>query len=590
MSEGQATDSVEDAKSADPTVPKHTVNYGAFGEILYHLVSFTEGYEQQVLYMCVRTFESSLGFSKTQLSMLVTVSIMSRMFCSLIWGLLADAFESNLVMAAGLLFMGIASILLSSTSHYHAILFLRFLHGAAFGCIYPVQQKIVAESEEEEDNSGVFTRLHALNCIGRMLCAVITTEAAQNVLLGYVGWRVSYIVLGYVWISVGIAIIFGMKSEEYLSSPYQSVQNFKDRLSGAVGAVFTSGTAFLSIFTMLVAEAPMCTLPHMITYLEYLGVSDLKAGIAIAVTTIGGAAGSAAGGIVIEKIAKLVSDHGELIAGIVVMVVRLVVCLLFFMSPAPSGRLLWYHYVEFAIVGATLVTVGGVDRPIMKKAIEDQYQASASALIQCISGISISVSFVEIFGYLSEKVHGYVPSKESLESMDDSVKDGNTEALRKTTMYIIVIGTLLNIACYIALIFIYPKERPSIVKKNEEWREARAEKLKEIRERAREKETAVDVVVVMPPESPKYPMEEPVEVVPEEEEHELPVEEEVPVLEASAGEAGSPRRVDVNERVSTVTRSDKEGGFMSEREEEARSERLRQLEEERTSKMRGKHS
>ncbi|GBE63333.1 major facilitator superfamily member protein [Babesia ovata] len=379
MSGLSSSQSAGSSDSAEPTASKKVnADYGVFGQVLYHLVSFTEGYEQQVLYMCVRTFQSTLKFSKRQLTMLVTVSIMSRMCCSLVWGLLADAFETNLVLAAGLLFMGIASIFLSSASHYSAILFLRFLHGAAFGCVYPVQQKIVAESDDDK-NSSTFTRLHALNTIGRMLCAVLTTEAAQNILLGYIGWRVSYIVLGYVWISIGIAIIFGMQTEQDLSTPYESIEIFISQISGAFQAVFMSWSAFLSIFTMLIAEAPMCTLPYMITYLEYLGVSDLKVGVAIVVTTIGGAAGTAAGGKVIDRITKLHEDYGELIAGIVVMGVRLIVCLLFFVSPAPDGRLLWYHYIEFAIMGATLVTVGGVDRPIMKKAIEEKYQATASA-------------------------------------------------------------------------------------------------------------------------------------------------------------------------------------------------------------------
>ncbi|GBE59946.1 major facilitator superfamily member protein [Babesia ovata] len=507
MSAPQTQEGKNASGSAEPTATKKVkADYGIFGQVLYHLVSFTEGYEQQVLYMCVRTFKSTLKFSKRQLTMLVTVSIMSRMCCSLVWGLLADAFETNLVLAAGLLFMGIASIFLSSASHYSAILFLRFLHGAAFGCVYPVQQKIVAESDEDQNSSSTFTRLHALNTIGRMLCAVLTTEAAQNILLGYIGWRVSYIVLGYVWISIGIAIIFGMRTTQDLSTPYESIEKFISQISGAFQAVFTSWSAFLSIFTMLIAEAPMCTLPYMITYLEYLGVSDLKVGIAIVVTTIGGAAGTAAGGIVIDNITSTHEDYGELIAGIVVMGVRLIVCLLFFMSPAPDGRLLWYHYIEFAILGATLVTVGGVDRPIMKKAIEDKYQATASAIIQCISGISISVSFVEIFAWVSEKLHGYVPSNKPLEAMDDGMKDRNTEALRKSTMYIIVIGSLLNIACYGALFGRYKEDKKVVEEKNVVWQKERVDR--QLSKKTMEEQPITEI--------PEDPVE--VAVLPEEEE------------------------------------------------------------------------
>ncbi|CDR94630.1 MAJOR FACILITATOR SUPERFAMILY MEMBER protein, putative [Babesia bigemina] len=573
----EAEDSASEAAKESETPKKIRPDYGAFGEVLYHLVSFTEGYEQQVLYLCVRTFESSLGFNKQQQTMLMTVSIMSRLCFSLVWGLLADAFETNLVMSAGLLFMGIASILLSSTSKYSSILFLRFLHGAAFGCIYPVQQKIVADEDDEGDESSnsTFTRLHALNCIGRMLCAAITTEAAQNVLLGFVGWRISYIVLGYMWISVGIAIIYGLQAKEEVVSPYDSVNYFVTQLSGAFKAVFTSGTAFLSIFTMLIAEAPMCSLPYMITYLEYLGVSDKNVGIAILVTTIGGAAGTAAGGIVLEKIAGLHTDYGEMIAGIVVMGVRLIVCVLFFLSPAPDGRLMWYHYVEFAILGVTLVTVGGVDRPIMRKAIEDKYQASASALIQCISGISISVSFVEIFAYVSEKLLGYAPSTQTIDDMDADLKENNTEALRKSTMYMIVIGSLLNIACYIALIFTYKKERPEIKKKNEVWHKERVEKQTAMKRKKREE------VAVQDPSVKAVEMPVPEETVSDKDTESSSDEKEVPVVE---GGDTSPTSM------SPTTRSDYSEGYMTEEEETKRREERQKLEEERTALARQKQN
>ncbi|CDR95844.1 hypothetical protein BBBOND_0209970 [Babesia bigemina] len=465
---------VEGAESTK--VDRIKADYGTFGQVLYHVVSFTEGYEQQVLYLCMRIFESTMSFTKSQLTVLMTVSIMSRLCFSLVWGLLADAFETNLVMAAGLLFMGIASILLSATSRFSS-------------------QKIISDEDDDESgNSSTFTRIHALNCIGRMLCAAITTEAAQNILLGFIGWRVSYIVLGYLWISVGIAIVFAMHTERVLITPYGSMDKFINQISGAFKAVFTNWSAFLCIFTMLIAEAPMCTLPYMITYLEYLGVSDMKVGIAILVTTIGGAAGTAAGGIVIDKITGMHKKYGELIAGIVVMGVRLIVCVLFFVSPAPDGRLMWYHYIEFAVLGATLVTVGGVDRPIMRKVIPDRYQASASAIIQCISGISVSVSFVEIFAYVSEKLHGYAPSTQAIDDMDAALKDNNTEALRKSTMYMIVIGSLLNIACYGALFATYEEDKKKIEKENVEvWKERKV--IQERRDEMKKKVEEVEVTL-----------------------------------------------------------------------------------------------
>ncbi|CDR95989.1 MAJOR FACILITATOR SUPERFAMILY MEMBER,putative [Babesia bigemina] len=462
-----------------------TVDYNVLGQALYHLVSFFEGYDQQVLSMCMRAFELTLGFSQSQLSTLATVSTMSRMGCCLIWGLLADRHNSNFVLGAGLLVMGIASILLGSASHYKVILFLRFLHGFGFACVYPVQQKIVADStgsgdtNNQQGTSGsagvqsaqtsedpkkkkaksIFTRLQALNCIGRLLCAVITTIIARKVLLGYYGWRTSYVVLGYVWILFGTAIVFGMKNE--LRKNGEDLQTL---IKNAFEAVFTRKTVLISIFTIFIAEAPMCAFNYMTIYLQYLGVSDTMAGVAIAVTLIGGAAGSVAGGECIKKIVVLSEDYGELASGIAVMVVRLLVCLLFFFGKAPCGNLLWYHYIELATLGGTLVTLGGVDREIMKKSIENKYQATSSAIVRTISGISSSIILFQVSAYLTEKVFGYVPSREAFETMATDIKERNAEALRKSMMYIILAGTLLNVVCYIAMFFTYPEDKEKVNK------------------------------------------------------------------------------------------------------------------------------
>ncbi|CDR96943.1 MAJOR FACILITATOR SUPERFAMILY MEMBER, putative [Babesia bigemina] len=470
------------------------LEYTLLGRALYKLVSFFEGYDQQVLSMCMRAFELTLGFSQSQLSTLATVSTMSRMGCCLIWGVLADKYDSKLVLGGGLLVMGISSIFLSSASRYKVILFLRFLHGFGFACVYPVQQKIVSDttSSEEEKKpqsslgstasgpaqtqgtslkpknsqaSTKFTTFQALNCIGRLLCAVITTLIARKVLLGYYGWRTSYVVLGYVWILFGTAIVFGMnKARDDVSRS----QEFQKLISEAFEQAFTRPTTWILIFTLFIAEAPMSAFNYMTIYLQYLGVSDTMAGVAIAVTLIGGAAGSGAGGKIIDKIAGNYSHYyAEIGSGIAVMVVRLVVCLVFFLGKAPCGKLLWYHYVELATLGGTLVTVGGVDRALLKSAVENKYQATASAMVRTISGIASSVILFQVSAYLTEKVFGYVPSRESFETMATDIKDRNAEALRKSMMYIILAGTLLNTVCYIALFCRYEKDK-DVVKSNNE--------------------------------------------------------------------------------------------------------------------------
>ncbi|GBE60872.1 major facilitator superfamily member protein [Babesia ovata] len=439
--------------------------YDGLARALYNVVSLVEGYDQQMLSMCMRAFEITLGVSQSQLSTMATMSTMSQLGCCLIWGMLVDKREPHHVLGAGLLLVGVASILLSSASHYKVILFLRFLHGFAFACIYPSQQKVVSDSQPEGNFSMVFGILQGLNCLGRLFCAFITTLIAQKLMLGYYGWRTSYVVLGYVWIFVGVAIVFGMKGD-CVNSKCQHKGSFSDQISESFQNVFTRPTPLVLMFAVFISEAPLCAFSYMVLYLQYLGVSDVMAGVAVAVTLIGAAVGCAAGGMILKQDESSESDHLHLICGTAVMVVRLIVCLCFFLGKAPPGRLLWYHYVEFALIGASLMTLGAVDRPLINNSIRKTIQGTASAIIRCISGIASSVIFYQLAAYLSEKVFGYVPSRESFEAMEVTIKDRNAAALRKSMMYIIVAGTVLNIVCYGALFGIYPEHKRQVKGQN----------------------------------------------------------------------------------------------------------------------------
>ncbi|GBE61687.1 major facilitator superfamily member protein [Babesia ovata] len=464
----------ESGSAGDKKSKKAEKDCEGFGRALYNFVSLVEGYDQQMLPMCMRAFEITLGVSQSQLSTMATMSTMSQLGCCLIWGILVDKRDPNYVLAAGLLVVGMASILLSSASRYKVILFMRFLHGFAFASIYPSQQRIVSDSQDEDSFSLVFGILQGLNCLGRLLCAFVTTLIAQKLMLGYYGWRTSYIVLGYVWILVGVAIIFGMRispktnsgaaeSNSQSNVVSKDDENFIQQIADSFKNVFTSATPIILIFAVFISEAPLCAFSYMVLYLQYLGVSDVMSGVAVAVTLIGAAVGCAAGGWILKRVLKETdNNYIHLACGTALMVIRLVVCLCFFLGKAPPGRLLWYHYVEFALIGASLMTLGAVDRPLINNSIPQKLQGTASAIIRCISGIASSVIFYQLAAYLSEKVFGYVPSREAFETMEVSIKDKNAEALRKSMMSIIVAGTVLNIVCYGALFGIYPEHKRQV--------------------------------------------------------------------------------------------------------------------------------
>ncbi|GIX62526.1 major facilitator superfamily member protein [Babesia caballi] len=434
---------------------KNVMEYGAAGKAMYHLVAFVEGYDQQIISVCMRAFEMTLGFSQSNLSLIKTIETMAVLGCSLFWGYLADKFDPNLVLGAGLLIAGFTSVMLGTSSLLPVVLGLRFLHGFGMASINPSTHKVISSQHRVTSTSGAYGGVQAMNCIGRLFSAFLTALVASKLLYGHHGWRTCYVLLGYVWILLGTAVSFFMTGKGIIALPKEK------RLWDSFTTVFGMKTSYIIIITLFVSEAPLAAFNYMVLYLQYLGVSDIMAGVACAVTLIGGAVGSVAGGEVIKAIDKVCDKYGMLVSGIVVVCLRLVVCFFFFLGPSPQGKLLWYHYLELALLGASLVSISGVDKPIIKNINDQASQAISAAIVRCIAGVMSSVILYQVAGYLSEKVFGYVKSTQKFAEMDPAFMAKNASALRNSMMYIIVGGTILNIICYVAMCFTYKDEKKS---------------------------------------------------------------------------------------------------------------------------------
>ncbi|KAK1936426.1 putative transporter [Babesia divergens] len=448
------------------------VSYGPVGVILYYLYFFLDGYDGQTLPVCMRAFEVSLGLSPASTSVLATVELMAMLGCCPLWGHFADRFDVNYVVAAAMSVSGIVCILLGCASNYSLIIFLRFLHGFSLSCTAPAMQKIITDSIDEKSHGTHFGFCHSISCLGRLVSSVVTTYLSMMIIMGYYGWRVCYFVFGFAWVVMAICTVFFMKPKETTSAPVESktvtIQS-NGSIFEAIKATFATKTSWILLFTIYISDAPFGAFVYMISYLQYTGLSDFMAGVGCATALVGGFIGGAIGGQLIDLCNDASPRYGRLTAGTMIVIGRVVIVLALFLGPLPAnGRLAWFHYLEFALLGASLLTVSSVDRPIMAGVVEQQYQASANAINRCFAGIPSSATFVPLCGFLAEKAFGYIPTKESVQNMSEELKATNSQALGRSIMYIICVGTIINVGCYVAMFFTYPKDSEMIKQKQEE--------------------------------------------------------------------------------------------------------------------------
>ncbi|KAK1937552.1 putative transporter [Babesia divergens] len=385
----------------------------------------------------------SLGLSPSSGSLLATVEFMATLGCCPLWGFLADRFPVRHVAGGAMFISGMTCILLGNALSYPVILSLRFFHGFALACAAPAMQKIITDSYAT-DHSTYFGFCHSVSCLGRLISAVVTTYTSMAMFLGRHGWRMSHCVLGYVWILMGTFVAFFMTPEP---KPKASNTDFFK----AIKATFEKKTSYLLLFAIYMSDAPLGAF--------YTGLSDIMAGVGCATAVIGGFIGGASLGKLITLCHNSNDKYGRLSVGTLIVASRILIVLAIFRGPIPTGdKLAWFHYLEFALFGAFLMTVSSVDRPIIADIVKQEYQASANAIYRCFAGIPSSATFVPLCGFLAERVFGYTPTTESVQTMPDELKALNARALGDSMMYIICVGTAINVVCYVAMLFTYPND------------------------------------------------------------------------------------------------------------------------------------
>ncbi|KAK1940361.1 putative transporter [Babesia divergens] len=414
----------------------------------------------------MRAFEVSLGLSPSSASLLATVEFMAALGWCPLWGFLADNFDVNYVSGGAMLISGMVCILLGNALSYPVILSLRFFHGFALACAAPAMQKIITDSVESTEHSTYFGYCHSVSCLGRLISAVVTTYTSMAMFLGRHGWRMSHCVLGYVWIIMGTFTVFFMEpSEGSKPKPCETKDSKNQGFFDAIKETFKGSTSYLLYFAIYMSDAPLGAFVYMISYLQYTGLSDIMAGVGCATAVIGGFIGGASLGKLIDLCHNSNKGYGRLSVGTLIVASRIPIALAIFRGPMPTGgKLAWFHYLEFALFGASLMTVSSVDRPIIADIVDQNFQASANAIYRSFAGIPSSATFVPLCGFLAERVFGYTPTTESVHTMPAELKALNARALANSMMYVVGVSTVINVVCYGAMFFTYHTDAESINK------------------------------------------------------------------------------------------------------------------------------
>ncbi|KAK1441671.1 multiplied multi-transmembrane transporter-like protein [Babesia gibsoni] len=431
------------------------VTYPWHAIVLYHVFTFLDAYSTQSLYVCMGAFEVDLGISPSSLSIVAMAHMLSELALSPLWGYLVDNKERHYVECIAMLIIGITSILLGCTSCYPLILVLRLLHGASLGCTGPVIQKIITGWKSECEQATWFGIYAAVFGFGSLLGSGINSLLSMKNLLGLYGWRLSYCIMGYAWLLTAPLVFYFMKPE----GPTGSQGDNGKPLGEKLGCIFKVNSYWLLVAVMFASEAAYAFMAYIPLYLQYSGLSEMAIAFLCAVVVFGGMFGGLFGGKLIDWCHEKSPDYGRLGFAVDALLIRLMYITILMWWPIPKSGLTWEHYAAALIVGATLVTVHSVDRPMLDDVVQKGSEGTALSFLRMISGIPSSLFFPPLIANLAERVYGYVKGAGFGEGADRVVMASNANALRRSIMYIMIGATAVNVALYVGLFFTYKGDK-----------------------------------------------------------------------------------------------------------------------------------
>mmetsp|Transcript_46257 Transcript_46257/g.100566 ORF Transcript_46257/g.100566 Transcript_46257/m.100566 type:complete len:478 (+) Transcript_46257:123-1556(+) len=412
------------------------------------LLITVEGMDVQLLPASFRALEAGLGYSPTKLALLAVGQSIAVSFSGPAWANLADSGCSRrILLASGAALWATFTFGLAWTWLYPAMMFLRLLNGCALGMVSPVIQAVVAETSDEMDRGRSFGWITLFERIFGEVTGIVVVTAISNVIYhGIYGWRFAFMFVAVGSMVIASIILLFMEEAPRPWKPENlglSVELGKLRrcwripsfriivLQGMFGRIAWSG---------LGSFGPM--------YFQYVGVSDLSAGIICGMVILGGGLGGLGGGIIADRLAQWSPNHGrplaaQLSVGLGILALMLLLCI----PRDPSMQVfMGMSSLLLGLVASWCAT--GCNRPVMLDIVPPDCWASVLAWDVCLErGVGAFIGPL-ITGLVSDKVFNYQTSMEQVADMTFAQRSRNADALGNSLLLCGVIPWLVTLSIY----------------------------------------------------------------------------------------------------------------------------------------------
>mmetsp|Transcript_11568 Transcript_11568/g.26911 ORF Transcript_11568/g.26911 Transcript_11568/m.26911 type:complete len:481 (-) Transcript_11568:203-1645(-) len=422
-------------------------------------LSIADGADYQLLPSAFRALEADLGFTLDKLLLMQATQGVAMAVAGPLWASLVDnGARHSLLLAAGSMGWGVATILLAMIDTYWIALALRALAGVFLGSLLPVVQSMTAEDVDRTDRGRAFGLIDFSRLIcGQTLTNVFVTGISNNTIMGMRGWRVGFIVVG------GLSMVLSVLTLVFLKDRRRQWEPHKVGLFSELTKLF--GYFRVPTFSIIIAQGMLGTIPWVALnlttmYFQYSGMPDQRAGFAFSTCLVGNGVGSVFGGWLGDALTHWSPFHGRpAVAQTSVLLGMPVVVLMFHTLPAEAWTFYAQVFLCFTLGLVASWCSPGCNKPIFIDIVPEDSTASAVAWDNCIE-----TGFAQITGNaamsLVSGLFGYsrVASAEQVSSMTEKERLTNAHALGNSILFCMLTFWSLCFCLYGTLHWTYKRD------------------------------------------------------------------------------------------------------------------------------------
>ncbi|XP_021757942.1 uncharacterized protein LOC110722975 [Chenopodium quinoa] len=389
--------------------------------ILINMAAVMEKADENLLPSVYTEVSQAFNVGPADLGYLTFVRNFVRGLASPLAGILVINYDRPTILAMGTLFWAVSTAAVGVSQQFMQVAFWRAVNGFGLAIVIPALQSFIADSYLEGVRGTGFGLLSFVGSFGGIGGGVVATVMAGHEFWGVAGWRVAFIMMACLSMTIGLLVFLFVEDPRKISSSEASDRSALIVKYGgssksvwnesliAMKAVMKVQTFRVIVLQGLMGSLPWTAMVFFTMWFELIGFDHNSSAGLLSLFAFGTASGALLGGMIADRITRFYPYSGRIMCAQFSASMGIPFSW-FLLTVIPQSVNSWYIYGTTLFFMGLIISWNGAaaNAPMFSQVVPAKHRTMIYSFDRAFEG-SFSSFAAPLVGILSEKIYGYDP-------------------------------------------------------------------------------------------------------------------------------------------------------------------------------------